>query len=432
MGELSGKQAASLADAVYSPVGNYTKMHPRLYEKIYVDPDLNYQRAKMAAFDTKRDKPISRANDKNRQPNDGREVMQDARLPGAKAAVKPSSNLRYVSKGILHGASGYANLQSHRFGALFKSELGGNELVISIRGTQTKADWVTNFRAGYVPDGRGSLIHSGFDKLYRTMRTELTTAVARNADRHTRLHFVGHSLGGALATLAVLDLKSQSRFSQNPCHLYTFGAPRLGLAILSKQLAKRLESATMRRVYDLSDPVPWLPLFPYMHPLMGMHAMQPTGSPLSFAAHSMDTNYLARMPATGWPSWQATYAIDPRYWLTLIRGEQTLSGFGLFCLSTALRLILAPFLAGAGIVLQSATTILDVLTEAMATIERKTRHCKELVVEWTKTALHLLGRYAMAKAVTASNLTKALIRFVLEMIDTTVRTMANVAIGRGR
>ena len=51
-------------------------------------------------------------------------------------------------------------------------------------------------------------------------------AISRTANLGTWCCCAGHSLGGALATLAAHDLQAEFRFQH--LHCYTFGAPRTG------------------------------------------------------------------------------------------------------------------------------------------------------------------------------------------------------------
>jgi len=79
-------------------------------------------------------------------------------------------------------------------------------------------------------------LHGGFAKAYLSIRQELVKTVAPLA--HLDLVVTGHSMGGALAVLASLDLKSQQSKSTapdstiaNPTRVqrtYTFAAPRVG------------------------------------------------------------------------------------------------------------------------------------------------------------------------------------------------------------
>lgn len=67
----------------------------------------------------------------------------------------------------------------------------------------------------------GVKVHSGFLYQYNDIFDKLV----RIFDNNKKIIFTGHSLGGALATLAAADCK---HFAQNYITCVTFGAPRVG------------------------------------------------------------------------------------------------------------------------------------------------------------------------------------------------------------
>ena len=70
----------------------------------------------------------------------------------------------------------------------------------------------------------------------------------------------GHSLGGALATLAALHLKGKLSNFKNAFHFYTFGSPRVGNFFFSNHLNTVFSNGAYSRVTHYDDPVPHLPL----------------------------------------------------------------------------------------------------------------------------------------------------------------------------
>ena len=90
-------------------------------------------------------------------------------------------------------------------------------VVIAFRGTEINdsRDLLTNLRLYKVPWEGGGRVHAGFRRALPDMN-----ALARLISDHARLLLTGHSLGGALATLAAARLRRGS--------LYTFGSPRVG------------------------------------------------------------------------------------------------------------------------------------------------------------------------------------------------------------
>jgi hypothetical protein len=110
-------------------------------------------------------------------------------------------------------------------------------------------------------------VHSGFMTSWRNTRCIVMPHVetALNTFPEYELVLVGHSLGGAVAALAALELQARG---YDP-HVTTFGEPRIGNAALAYFLDKRFNMASnstdpeilkYRRVTHMDDPVPLLPL----------------------------------------------------------------------------------------------------------------------------------------------------------------------------
>eukprot|EP00300_Choanocystis_sp_HF-7_P042018 c8791_g1_i2.p1 GENE.c8791_g1_i2~~c8791_g1_i2.p1 ORF type:complete len:198 (+),score=39.97 c8791_g1_i2:24-596(+) len=101
-------------------------------------------------------------------------------------------------------------------------------------------------------------VHRGFCQAYMSVRQELHEAVATvirglSAERGTRLDveivFTGHSLGGALATLAAIDFRlaypDALRIS-----MVNFGSPRVGNHAFAQIYQTYLPTDVYRFVYD--------------------------------------------------------------------------------------------------------------------------------------------------------------------------------------
>lgn len=107
-------------------------------------------------------------------------------------------------------------------------------------------------------------MHTGFYSSWLNTRKailpQLTEAIAKHPDY--KLVLVGHSLGGAVAALAGLDLKARGWDPK----VTTFGEPRIGNKALMAYVNARFnisanyESNKFHRVTHANDPVPLLPL----------------------------------------------------------------------------------------------------------------------------------------------------------------------------
>ena len=130
------------------------------------------------------------------------------------------------------------------------------------RGTDSWRDWVTNLKVTKT-DGVHSGFRGAFDALWTGRGLEsspigLKEFIAKHHDRNVPLYITGHSLGAALATLAVdglIDAKVPVYAS------YTFASPRVGDAAFADELATKSAAASTKifRVVNQGDMVSVLP-----------------------------------------------------------------------------------------------------------------------------------------------------------------------------
>ena len=173
-----------------------------------------------------------------------------------------------------------------------------NEVLVATRGTDIDVDWLTNLNIGMRPGPGSWPVHMGFHNTWKSFSSELARFLAgRNP---SRIHCVGHSLGGALASLTA-DWVTANRMAG--VSLYTFGAPRCGDAMFARALSKRVGAENIRRVYHPADIVPMIPMLPFFHaPLIGGGLRVPTGSGALFsvAAHNMAGSYIPGVAGRSW------------------------------------------------------------------------------------------------------------------------------------
>ncbi|MFD1954176.1 lipase family protein [Paenibacillus thailandensis] len=188
------------------------------------------------------------------------------------AAVCSQTYLQYVNPGGLFlmpksyslvgeiTAKGYG-AYAERFGFVIESEQAG---IVAFRGTSSVTDWVSDFIAQQIPyrpvKNAGST-HKGFTDLYMSARESLFVLLDR-LPQDKPLFITGHSLGGALSTLAALDIASNKPFT-NPI-VYTFGAPRVGDPAFVRSYNGRI--GTHWRFQNEYDIVPHLPPIIYQQP----------------------------------------------------------------------------------------------------------------------------------------------------------------------
>lgn len=130
------------------------------------------------------------------------------------------------------------------------------------RGTEKEIDWINNFqfRQQIYPYGDASdtdvRFHRGFMMAYFAVRDRLLEVV--RAFPQAPLTVTGHSLGGAIATIAALDVQYNiTQHTGQPIVLYTYGAPRVGNDAMVESFARRVPNS-YRYVYgwDLIARIP--------------------------------------------------------------------------------------------------------------------------------------------------------------------------------
>lgn len=130
--------------------------------------------------------------------------------------------------------------------------------IIVFRGTSNPKEWIANFQAAqsnYVQGGvtRGR-VHTGFLRLYAQLAPQVQR-IANRLNAALPCFVTGHSLGGALATLATADL-IQNRALQN-IQLYSYAAPRVGDPAFANHI--NMIAPNNFRVLNLADIVPMVP-----------------------------------------------------------------------------------------------------------------------------------------------------------------------------
>ena len=98
----------------------------------------------------------------------------------------------------------------------------GAGAILSFRGSEkVKADWLTNFDIFPVKQAYGK-VHGGFLDGFQAVKGKLESLLAPISEQP--IVFTGHSLGGALATIAAAEWHD----NYPPATIYTFGQPAVG------------------------------------------------------------------------------------------------------------------------------------------------------------------------------------------------------------
>ncbi|SPQ21833.1 ae368ab0-4aa7-4557-9d60-651608c7a28b [Thermothielavioides terrestris] len=131
------------------------------------------------------------------------------------------------------------------------------QIVVSFRGTTSVQNWIADLTFVQVPCDLtpGCLVHTGFWGSWGEVAARTLAAVRDAKAAHPAYSVIvtGHSLGGAVATLAAAYLR-RAGFAAD---LYTYGSPRIGNAAFVEFVTA--QPGGEYRVTHTDDPVPRLP-----------------------------------------------------------------------------------------------------------------------------------------------------------------------------
>jgi len=179
-----------------------------------------------------------------------------------------------------------------------KSNPYKNDLVLAVRGTNSIYDTSTDFRANISLTEFGASVHSGFNRLFITLKTELAPYLNAVKPSGT-VHCVGHSLGGAIASL-IADW-AKKRFNCN-VKLYTFGAPKVGLSNFALETTNALEPKNIFRCVNGGDVVPMVPVWPFIHAPYNAHEYRLDNHKLLRPWHHLMKYYTKNCKSQSWNS----------------------------------------------------------------------------------------------------------------------------------
>ncbi|MGB5634035.1 MAG: lipase family protein [Waterburya sp.] len=114
-------------------------------------------------------------------------------------------------------------------GFVLKSSMNN---IIVFRGTQEPTEWIANIdvqQLEYLDNkSHAGKVHQGFYSLYVNNLARPIRQAINQLDPNIPCYITGHSLGGAMAVLAVIDLALNFSKFKEQIQIYTYGAPRVG------------------------------------------------------------------------------------------------------------------------------------------------------------------------------------------------------------
>jgi predicted lipase len=116
-----------------------------------------------------------------------------------KCSKYPLQNVKVFSNstGDIQGFTGYSG--------------SSNAIILSFRGSSNIQNWIINLSFNQVdyPRCPGCKVHNGFYTGYNLVKSTMISQIQalKALHRDAKIYITGHSLGGALATLAAADVK---------------------------------------------------------------------------------------------------------------------------------------------------------------------------------------------------------------------------------
>jgi hypothetical protein len=347
-----------------------------------------------------------------------------------------SANWDLGSARSMEGVSGPISRSRSGFAAVVRGTGGrSTETVVVTRGTQTGADWGSNLRATYDTGPGGLVVHKGFHDIFKSIRAAVFSNLGSipSTNRQT-IHCVGHSLGGALANFMANYIHREFRADVK---LYTFGSPRAGDAFFARDTTNRLGANNIFRVYNFNDPVPMVPLFPFLHAPHSSDGIRVGGTSLGVSVddHVMPTGYMSKIAHNA--TWQLLRRSGAQIespwsaatWLEYIGENMRIPGasWGLWALGKALDALITLAVGTLGLAVHGTATLIDRLAMMLHRAAELSQRIGSSIVRFMQLVLRWAGRTVAEGAV---HMTRAFLTYVLGLLLRPLVAAANSALRR--
>jgi len=340
-----------------------------------------------------------------------------------------AENWDFEAATVGHGDSGMFGSENTGFAMVVPGRgVRSGQTAVLFRGTKTANDWGTDFN--FIPTGSHlGNVHSGFLRTYKSIQLEgLFTAL--QGRQNSQLHIIGHSLGGALANLMALD--HHKSFNKKPM-LYTFGSPRVGLNDFSLSLEHGLGAENIFRVYDVADPVPLVPTFPYIHSAQSVDGIRVgnSGGLINIPSHFMD-NYIPKVKAKN--NWQTLSNIEfEQFNMRNIDGllssaSQTVkipgASIGLWTLGKVLQALIDMAFLLASPASTIVMSVVDHIANMLNHAGRLSRALGNKILKFMEMVFQWMGRKVNSNAI---ELTTSFLKYIINLLMTPLMLAAKSA-----
>lgn len=317
------------------------------------------------------------------------------------------------------------------FTLIGKGALQGHAVIL-FRGTQYLADWLTNLNITVSRSASGQPVHDGFNFTFKTMEPSIKEFMGTlTKHKITQIHCIGHSLGGALATICADWIRSSYKIKP---YLYTFGSPRVGLMGFADSCTTNVGAARIFRAYHKTDIVPCIPTWPFIHtPNSGTDYYLPSpGVVPGPTYHGMD-KYVESVGGKNWAT-LAAFDIEKKSESGIVIWLKSSSPVGLTItalewLNQALVYVLKKCLNGAAWVVSGVMGTTFTLMDQLAYVLKKGIDISEgvssLVMHLIRKIMEILG---MKRALKTADLTREFIRNIFMRLQAKANEYAKAAL----
>ena len=304
------------------------------------------------------------------------------------------------------------------------------DLVIMLRGTASIFDGLTDAHVGMTASPCRTPVHAGFMNCFDTLLPELQTFFANYKQPINTIHCVGHSLGGALATITASWIK-QNNFAPD-IKLYTFGSPRVGVDLFAKKLTLNIGADNIYRVSHKTDPVAMIPIWPFTHvPTPGKDYYVDTPGSFPNPGYHKMARYIESVGEKNWASMKDLIpppddsAIDR--WL----GSKSVVSFSvntIRLIGSGIAFILKKVLALTGITIQVGLSTSFTILDQLANVLQRAAKLSKDVAGYVKSLLIKMMQ-ALGLAVTKTlSLSYQFMQYVFSRFSKTVHDVARAAV----